>query len=256
MRDTSRPAHVIPWLLVWLVVLWFAATPVLPAEPPYTYRYVDDEGVTNYTDQWHLIPDRYQGRSQILDSTTGKVLKADPRSVPQGSSPQSTASRGQATPASTAPPFYAGWHDMLSRMSIPLPSRSQWIVELAAALLVCGAILLLRRSTSALVRLLLKGVIMAVLIGGAYVIYLTTLTEGVFGGTTARTSERTMGKDILQGLQGTTEKAKEIIQENAVAPLQRIKDATVGEAVRTRDLANHSSREKEKALKEIGAGLK
>jgi hypothetical protein len=55
---------------------------------------------------------------------------------------------------------------------------------------------------------------------------------------------------------GTTEKAKETIQENAVAPLQRIKDATVGEAVRTRDLANQSSREKEKALKEIGAGLK
>jgi hypothetical protein len=34
-----------------------------------------------------------------------------------------------------------------------------------------------------------------------------------------------MGKDILQGLLGTTEKAKETIQENAVAPLQRIKDA-------------------------------
>jgi hypothetical protein len=151
--------------------LCFAAIPAVSAEAAHTYRYVDDEGLTNYTDQWHMIPERYQGRTQTLDSTTGKVFKADPRDVPQGSSPQSTAS--QATPASTAPPFYAGWHDTLSRMSIPLPSRSQWIVELAAALLVCGAILLLRRSTSALVRLLLKGVIVAVLIGGAYVIYLT-----------------------------------------------------------------------------------
>jgi hypothetical protein len=52
-------------------------------------------------------------------------------------------------------------------------TRSQWIVELAAALLVCGAILLVRRSRIPLVRLLLKGVILAVLIGGAYVIYLT-----------------------------------------------------------------------------------
>ena len=41
-----------------------------------------------------------------------------------------------------------------------------------------------------------------------------------------------------------------------MAPFQRIKDATVGEAVRTRDLANQSSREKEKALKEIRTGLK
>ena len=171
MRDASRPAPGIPWLLVWLVVLCFAAIPAVSAEAAHTYRYVDDEGLTNYTDQWHMIPERYRGRTQILDSTTGNVFKADPRDVPQGSSPQSTAS--QVTPVSTAPPFYAGWLDTLSKISIPLPSRSQWIVELAAALLVCGAILLLRRSTSALVRLLLKGVIMAVLIGGAYVIYLT-----------------------------------------------------------------------------------
>jgi len=170
VRDASRPAPGIHWVLVWLVVLCFAAIPAVSAEAAHTYRYVDDEGVTNYTDQWHMIPERYRGRSQTLDSTTGKAFKADPRNVPQGSSPPSTAS--QATPASMALPFYVGWRDTLSRMSIPLPSRSQWIIELTVALLVCGAILLLRRSTSALVRLLLKGVILAALIGGAYLIYL------------------------------------------------------------------------------------
>jgi hypothetical protein len=144
--------------------LCFATIPAFSAEAAHTYRYVDDEGVTNYTDQWHMIPERYRGRTQTLNSTPGNVFKADPRNVPQGFSPPSTAS--QATPASTAPPFYAGWRDTF-------PSQPQWIVELAAALLICGAILLLRRSTRPLVRLLLKGLIMAVLIGGAYLIYLT-----------------------------------------------------------------------------------
>jgi len=65
-----------------------------------------------------------------------------------------------------------------------------------------------------------------------------------------------MGKDILQGLQGTTEKAKEIIQENAVAPLQRIKDATVVRPCGPATSRTTPPAEKEKALKEIGAGLK
>ena len=62
---------------------------------------------------------------------------------------------------------------LVARQILRVMWRRYRDVRVRVALLVCGAILLVRRSRIPLVRLLLKGVILAVLIGGVYVIYLT-----------------------------------------------------------------------------------
>jgi len=241
--------------LVCLLALW-AATPALAAD---IYKYVDDEDVPHYTDQWQMIPEKYRSRVQVLDPSTGKIFR--PESVkaapqpPQRSSQPPVAHKDQ--PPSAAPadsPFYAAWLETFSKLSIPLPSQIQLGVGLMSAALIFGAIKIIRASPNPLVKLMLKGVIMLVLVGGAYTLFLAAMNARISNATRDPGPQEMSGTEMIQKIQATTEKAKATIKENTRAPLEKVKDATVGEAVRTRDLANQSNLEKEKILNKVESG--
>ena len=122
---------------------------------------------------------------------------------------------------------------------------------MTSVVLAWGAFRILRMSANPIAKLVLKGMLMACLLGGAYVLYVASLKERLSNATENPAPQRITGQEIIQTLQGATQKAVEIIKEKAGAPLEKIKDATTGEAVRARDLMNESNRETEQTLKKI-----
>lgn len=244
-------------LIALIVALLAVATPAFAAND--IYKYVDDEGIPHYTDQWQLIPEKYRGGIQALDPETGEIFrpeskKALPPARKNSASP-STAHKDQAAPTpSAAPPFYAAWIEQFSRLSISVPSQFQLGIGLMSAMLVWGALKVMRLSGNPLVKLMLKGVITIVLVGSAYSLYMTSLNDRISNAAKASTPQSISGKDVLQNIQGTTEKAKKAIAEKVAAPLEKIKDATAGDAIRTRDTVNQSYRDQEKTLNKIESG--
>ena len=222
-NDPPTGPHIL--LSVALVVaLGAVATSAFPATV--IYNYVDDDGVPHFTDQWQLIPEKYRSRIQEIDQSTGRPFKpgsAKPSPAPSQGTPSLLGVRKEPAPPPNQqePPFYAAWMEQFSRLSVPRPSHLQLGVGLLSVVILLGALKIIRVSPNPLVKLMLKGAIMAVFIGGAYVLYLMALQENL---------------------------------SKATAPLEKIKDATVGGAVRARDSMNQSYREQEKVLKKIESG--
>jgi hypothetical protein len=217
-------------LLACLVALWVVAAPVHAADLIYTYT--DDEGVPHFTDQWQLIPAKYRSRIQQLDPYTGKPLKPESGNAvqaPAQNPPQrSVVRKEQGSPSLEEQPFYTAWIEQFSKLSIPVPSRLQLGIGLMSIVLVFGAIKITRISMNPFLKLALKGAIMAILIGGGYIFYVASLSERISKATQDPLPQRITGKEII--------------------------DATVGKALRTRDLVNQSIREKEKALNKTEPG--
>jgi hypothetical protein len=240
-----------------IAALLAVATPAFPAND--IYKYVDDDGVPHYTDQWQLIPEKHRSSVQALDPSTGKIFK--PESVkatppPPSSSPQPSLARKDSVAATAPvdPPFYAGWLEQFSKLSIPLPSRLQLGVGLIGVVVIWGAFKILRVSPNPLVKLMLKGVIMVILVGAAYTLLISNLNQRISEITNDPTPQSFSGKELIQNLHGTTERAREAIKEKTTAPLEKIKEATVGGAIQARDSMNQSNLEKEKILKKIESG--
>lgn len=230
------------------------ATPAFPAND--IYKYVDDEGVPHYTDQWQLIPEKYRGGIQALDPATGKIFRPESKKAlppaQESSSLPATARKDQAAPAPTAkPPFYAAWIEQFSTLSIPLPSPIQLGVGLLGVAIIWGALKIMRVSPSPLITVMLKGMITIVLVGSAYALYMASLSDRISSATNASSPQNIPEKDLLQK---ATEKVRAAIKEKATAPLEKVKDATVGGAIRARDGMNQSNLEKEKILKKIESG--
>jgi hypothetical protein len=244
-------------LIAVFAALLAVAAPAFPAND--IYKYVDDEGVPHYTDQWQLIPERYRGGIQALDPATGKIFKPEPVkaiSPPPSSSPQPSLTRKDSaiSTAPADPPFYAAWLEQFSKLSIPLPSQIQLGVGLMGMALAWGALKVLRMSGNPLIKLMLKGVITIVLVGSAYALYMTSLSDRISNATKASSPQNISGQDLLKNIQGTTERAREAIKEKTTAPLEKIKDATVGGAIQARDSMNQSNIEKENVLRKIESG--
>ena len=255
MPSAPPPAPSFLLALVCLLALW-AVAPVLAAD---IYKYVDDEDVPHYTDQWQMIPEKYRSRVQALDPSTGKIFK--PESVkaapqpPRSSSQPPIAHKDQApSTAPAAPPFYAAWLETFAKLSIPLPSQIQLGVGLMSAVLIFGAIKIIRVSPNPLVKLMLKGVIMLVLVGGAYTLFLAATSARISNATREPAPSSISGQELIQNIQGTAERTKKTIKEKATAPLEKVQDATVGGAIRARNSMNQSNREKEKILNKIESG--
>ena len=240
-----------------IVALLAVVTPAFPAND--IYKYVDDEDVPHYTDQWQMIPEKYRSSVQALDPATGKIFKPESgKTIPPApqSSPQAPSTRIDPTssPAPPEPPFYAAWIEHFSKLSIPLPSRFQLGVWLMSAVLIWGAFQIIRVSDNPLIKLMLKGAIMVIIIGSVYSVYLSNLNQRVSEATRDTTPRSTSGKEVIQTIQGTTEKAKQSIVEKVTSPLKKVKDATVGGAIGARDSMNQSNIEKENVLQKIESG--
>jgi len=257
MPDAPPTARRILRLTAVIAALLAVATPAFPAND--IYKYVDDEGVPHYTDQWQLIPEKHRSSVQALDPATGKIFKPESVKAPppagKGFSLPSPAPKDQPAPAPPAePPFYAAWIEQFSRLSIPLPSRLQLGAGLMGAVVIWGAFKIIRVSPNPLVKLMLKGMITIVLVGGAYALYMASLSDRISNAMKASPPQNISGQDLLQNIQGTTEKVRETIKEKATAPLEKVKDATVGGATRARDSMNQSNREKEQILNKVESG--
>ena len=240
-----------------IAALLAVATPAFPAND--IYKYVDDDGVPHYTDQWQLIPEKHRSSVQALDPSTGKIFKPESAKAtpPAGKSLSlpSTAPTDQPAPVPPAePPFFAAWIEQFSRLSIPLPSRLQLGVGLMGVVVIWGAFKMLRVSPNPLVKLMLKGVIMVILVGTAYTLLISNLNQRVSEITNDPTPQSFSGKELIQNLHGTTEKVREGIKEKTTSPLEKLKDATVGGAIQARDSMNQSNIEKENVLRKIESG--
>jgi len=123
-----------------------------------------------------------------------------------------------------------------------------------SAVLIWGAFQIIRVSDNPLIKLMLKGAIMVIIIGSVYSVYLSNLNQRVSEATRDTTPRSTSGKEVIQTIQGTTEKAKQSVIEKVTAPLKKVKDATVGGAIQARDSMNQSNIEKENVLQKIESG--
>jgi hypothetical protein len=225
------------------------ATPAFPAND--IYKYVDDEGVAHYTDQWQLIPERYRGRIQALDPATGEIFRPESRKTapppPQSAFQPPVTHNDQAPQTAPAdPPFYVAWLEKFS--------TSHLGAGLLGVAIIWGAFKIMRGSQNPLLTVMLKGVITIVLAGGAYALYVASLSDRISSATKTSPPEKISDKDLLKNIQGTTEKVRAAIKEKATAPLEKVKNATVGGAIQARDSLNQSNIEKEKALKRIESG--
>ena len=225
------------------------ATPAFPAND--IYKYVDDEGVPHYTDQWQLIPEKYRGGIQALDPATGEIFRPESRKAappPPPSSIQPPVAHNDPAPSRTPAdlPFYAAWLEKFS--------TSQLGTGLLGVAIIWGTFKILRGNQNPLIALMLRGVITLVLAGGAYALYMASLSDRISSATNPSSPPNTSEKNLLPHIQGATEKVRAAIKEKAAAPLEKVKNATVGGAIQARDVMNQSTIEKEKALKTIESG--
>jgi hypothetical protein len=243
MPDAAK--HIPPSFagLASLIAVWALSSPAFAGDA--IYKYVDDKGTIHFTEQWHLIPEKYHSRVQTIDPATGQPFKPKPlhqEPVPSRSAPLQTAPSVQPPPEPA--PFYAAWLEQFAKLSIPLPSRYQLGVGLTTLVLIFGAFKIMRLTTNPLLKIMLKASIMVMLAGSVYAMYISGLNEQISEATRDPAHPTATGKDLIQGTSGAVNQLKGAINK-ATAPL---KDATIGEVSRTVDKANEANRQTEKTL--------
>jgi hypothetical protein len=249
----KKPGGLVPSLvhLLWLIVLLALVPPVL--SDGVIYKYVDDNGVPTFTEQWQSIPERYHGRVQVLDPVTLQPVQASrDTATPRAStsSPVESASR----PEPAQPPAAPSWLDRLSQVTITLPSHYQTGVGLTTLVLVAGMIMVMRFSSNPLVKVLGKLAIMLMIGGAVYAIYFSGLNDRISEATRQPTHRITSGKEILGEVKGTAAQVTNML-EKTVAPvtsvIDKTKAATIGEVNQTVTQANQSNQELQQRLGEI-----
>lgn len=246
----SLPSSLFPRILL-LTGIVALAWPALAADV--IYKYIDDDGVPNFTEQWQLIPERYHGRVLALDPVTLQPVKTSPAA---GAPPIPTAPAPAATPAAqpVQTPAASSWLDRFSRVTITLPSQYQMSVGLMTAILVAGVIVAMRFSSNPFFKVLGKLAIMLMIGGAVYAIYFSGVNERVSEITREPTQRTTSGKEILGGVQGTATQVKNVLgktMDPVKGMIDKTKAATIGEASQTVTQANQSNQELERRLGEI-----
>ncbi len=234
-------------LFILLSVGFFAAS-ALAGEV--IYKYVDDEGTTVFTEQWHRIPPQYIDRVQSIDPLTGQPYKAPPAPLP----PKPRAAPLPVAPAAPAPaaekPFYAAWLEQFSKLAVPLPSRYQLGVGAMAFVLIFGAFKIMRLSSNLLVKVMLKGIMLLILAASAYAMYVSGLNERISAITHDPAQQSITGKELIREGQTTVDQAKKALDQ-AAAPIQKFKELTIDEVSRTVEKANASNKEMIDTLEKI-----
>ncbi|MBI5411370.1 MAG: hypothetical protein HZA21_05200 [Nitrospirae bacterium] len=244
------------FLAVCLLTAWtFANRPALSSD--IVYKYVDENGVAFFTDNYQNIPTQHLERMQALDATT--LQPATPRgNVPATPSPPSTPTAQEVPQAqqSEAPPQMAeAWLARLSQQRIPLPTQFQLGVGLTSLILIIGIIMVRRASQNPALKLLLKVSIMFVLGSTVYTLYLSGLNERVSQATNEPTGRTTSGKELLGDVKGKAGQAKQILDKTVLAPvkeaIEKTKAATVGDVTKTVNEANRANQQLDKDLRAI-----
>lgn len=230
------------------------ASPTLSANV--IYKYVDEQGVTNFTEDLQQVPSAYLDRIQALDPVTLQPAKAAPATPGRRPSPSEPVANSAIVDYGdrSHQPATASWSNRLADLTIPLPSRYQLGVGLTTLVLIIGFRMVIRTSQNPAVKLLLKTSIMLMIGGTVYAIYLSSLNERI-SQATQQPAQRTMtGKELLGDIQGTAAQVRQVIDKTA-SPVKEIFDktqtATVGEVNRTVSEANQTSRQRESALHSI-----
>lgn len=241
---------------VCLLTAWtFANRPALSADV--VYKYVDDNGVAFFTDNYQNIPTQYMERMQALDAAT--LQPVVPRgNVPTSPSPPSTSAAQEVPQAhrSEAPPQMAeAWLARLSKQRIPLPTQFQLGVGLTSLILIIGIIMVRRASQNPVLKFLLKVSIMFVLGGTVYALYLSGLNERVSQATNEPTGRTASGKELLRDVKGKAGQVKQLLDKTALAPvkeaIEKTKAATVGDVTKTVNEADQANQQLDKHLREI-----
>ena len=237
--------------LLCLVAELVLSAPALPSDV--IYKYIDDDGTINFTEKWHLIPDKYHSRVQTIDPVTGQPFKPPPITtapVPSRSAPPQAPISSPT--GADAPPFYAAWLEQFARLSIPVPSSFKLGVGLTSLVLIVGAFKVMRLSSNLMLKLMLKGMVVLILAGSAYAMYVSGLNERISEATHDPANPTITGKELIKEGQGKVDQARKALGK-AATPIEKLKDATVGEVSRTVDRANQANQDKVKALEKIEA---
>jgi len=240
-----------------LLVLVAFSSPALPAD--LVYKYVDDNGVTFFTDNPSQIPPQYMGRAQALDAKTLQpVQQAPDESVPTPAGLSSLARPADQPPPKSeppAPPFFASWLEKAAGIKVPVPTQFQLGVGLTTLVLVIGAVIIMRMIDNLVLKLLLKASIMLAIGGAVYAMYLSGLNERVSQTTHEQTGQTTTGKEILEGVAGKAGQVKDLLDKTALDParqaIEKTKAATVGDVTKTVNQANQANQQLDKRLREI-----
>lgn len=237
------------------------------------YRYVDDQGVVNFTGQRDAIPLKYQGQAQALDAVTFQPVPdaAAPSPAPTAQpepefqTPAGLSSLvkpgGQATPPVAPQPIQAepagpSWLDRFAGATIPLPSQFQLGVGLTALVLIVCVVMVSRMMQNLVLKLLLRTSIMLFLGGAFYLIYFSGMNERMAETTRQPGQRTTTGKELLSDMKGKADQMKSAL-DKAASPvtgvIEKTKAATLGEVNQTVDAANQSNQQLDKRLREIEA---
>lgn len=237
------------------------------------YRYIDDQGVVNFTGQRDAIPLKYQDQAQALDAVTFQPVPDAATPPPAPTAPPEpefeapaglsrlAKPAGQATPP-TAPqpiqtePVGPSWLDRFAGTTIPLPSQFQLGVGLTALVLIVCAVMVSRMLQNLVLKLLLRTSIMLLLGGAVYLIYFSGMNERMAETTRQPGQRTTTGKELLSDMKGKADQMKSAL-DKAAAPvtgvIEKTKASTLGEVNQTVDAANQSNQQLDKRLREIEA---
>lgn len=237
------------------------------------YRYLDDQGVANFTGQRDAIPLKYQDQAQALDAVTFQPVQdavAPPSAPTAPPEPEfetpAGLSRlakpaGQATPQTVPQPIQAEpagpmWLERLAGTTIPLPSQFQLGVGLTALILIICVVMVSRMLQSLVLKLLLRTSIMLLLGGAVYLMYFSGMNDRMAETTRQPGQRTTTGKELLGDMKGKADQMKSALSK-AAAPvtdvIEKTKAATVGETNQAVSAANEANQQLDKRLREIEA---
>jgi uncharacterized protein DUF4124 len=187
-----------------------------PASAP-MYKYVDEQGITHYTDNRDQIPVKYQGKVQTVDPT--KIPLTIAPAPPPSPEEKSAAAR----------PFSVSWREQLSGWSLSLPSNYQVGVIFLTLVLVIGMVLIFRVTMKRSSRFVLKAAILVVLVGSGYALYLSSMSHAV-AGTSGDSAHRTLtGKDLIEGLHSVGRTTTRFVIDAPLGALGRLGGWIAGE---------------------------
>lgn len=235
------------WSAACVVFLALCGSPgSLLADSP-IFKYKDDAGTVTFTEQWDSIPTKYRGRVVTLNAQTLKPIEGgSSRHVRQASQPSTMQS-----PDNSAGP---SWRDRLYELPIPLPSQFQLGVALTSGVLILGIILVRRYTSTPVLKVLLKLGIVILLGGTGYVLYFSSVNTELSTLSREPLHQTTTVDRAMQNMKTTGASISGAIQQGVVQPIQSVirasKEATIGQAARTVDQANASTRQLEHRLKE------
>ncbi|TKB76184.1 MAG: hypothetical protein E8D45_06735 [Nitrospira sp.] len=146
------------------------------------YRYLDQGGIVVYTDRWEDIPTSYRPNVERLDGDTldplappGTQLELRPTEAPLPTVPMPRRTTAPQEPWGVA----AEWTGPMIRharsMNFSLPSTTQLGIGLTAAALLAMALVALSVTRNRHATMIVRTLILFIIAGGAYVIFMTDL---------------------------------------------------------------------------------